>query len=97
MPRISTQVVAQIRPVVDHDNGIGLRVSEEIIERGYLYIAQPPLYKVAKGKRETYLKDDAALESFLLDLATSSVEVIALFDSLSRPGGHTTTNRGKPL
>jgi DNA gyrase subunit B len=48
-----------------------------LVERGYLYIAQPPLYKVAKGKRQKYLKDDAALESYLLDLATGSVEVYA--------------------
>ena len=39
----------------------------QLIERGYLYIAQPPLYKVAHKKEERYLKDDAELSAFLLD------------------------------
>ncbi len=43
------------------------RQMPEVIERGYLYIAQPPLYKAAKGKSSRYLKDDAEMEEFLVD------------------------------
>jgi DNA gyrase subunit B len=39
----------------------------EVIERGYLYIAQPPLYKASKGKSIRYLKDDPELEIYLID------------------------------
>ena len=42
----------------------------DLIERGYVYIAQPPLFRVKKGKNERYLKDEHALEEYLLDLGT---------------------------
>jgi len=45
------------------------RQMRPLIERGYLYIAQPPLYKVKRGQSEVYLKDERAMEMYLLDAA----------------------------
>lgn len=43
------------------------RNMRELIERGHMYIAQPPLYKVKRGKKEMYLRNEAALQNFLLE------------------------------
>jgi DNA gyrase subunit B len=56
------------------------RQMRQLFDRGYLYIAQPPLYKVKKGKSERYIKDEATLEAYLLELALASSRVYA-------PGG----------
>jgi len=52
------------------------RYMKPIIESGYLYIAQPPLYKAKLGKKEQYLKDDAAFKQFLLDWASDQTQLI---------------------
>ncbi len=49
----------------------------EIIENGYLYVAQPPLFRAKKGKTERYLKDEAALEDYLTDLGAEAVTLDA--------------------
>ena len=51
------------------------RQMPELLERGYIYIAQPPLFKVKKGKAERYLKDEGALNEHLADLAVEEVEL----------------------
>jgi DNA gyrase subunit B len=52
------------------------RQMPELIEKGYLYIAQPPLYKVTRGRSERYLKDDAELDAYLIDEGTSGEALI---------------------
>jgi DNA gyrase subunit B len=47
----------------------------EIIERGYLYVAQPPLYKVRAGKKDVYLKNEGALDRYVIDNSIESLEL----------------------
>ncbi|MET4898066.1 DNA topoisomerase (ATP-hydrolyzing) subunit B [Sphingomonadaceae bacterium jetA1] len=56
------------------------RQMPELIARGHLYIAQPPLYKATKGRSEVYLKDDSALEEYLVEAGVSTMV-------LEGPGG----------
>jgi DNA gyrase subunit B len=58
------------------------RYLPELIEHGYLYIAQPPLYKIKKGKQERYLKDDQELNDYLLQEAVNDAN---LFFSADEP------------
>ncbi len=53
------------------------RQMPEVVEKGYLYIAQPPLYRVAKGKKESYMKDEAALDEYLLGLGTEHAKLVS--------------------
>jgi len=51
------------------------RQMRELIEAGYLYIAQPPLYRAKRGKQSRYLKDEPALEDYLFDLGLTDVQI----------------------
>ena len=50
------------------------RFLKPVIEKGYLYLAQPPLYRYKKGKNETYLKDEKALNDYLIENGISAIE-----------------------
>ena len=58
------------------------RQMPELIERGYIYIAQPPLYKLSKGKQSQYVKDDDELENILLQIA---LEKAVLYPGFEEP------------
>ena len=51
------------------------RYMREVIDRGYLFIAQPPLFKVTQGKKDTYIKDEGELSRFLLTRVSENVEI----------------------
>ena len=71
------------------------RFLRPIVDRGYLYLAQPPLYRYKKGKNETYLKDDTALSNFLIENGLESFtfeglgynDLVDLFKTVSRYRG----------
>ena len=53
------------------------RQMPELVERGYIYIAQPPLYKAKAGKQERYLKDEQEKDEFLLGLAVEKAKIVS--------------------
>ncbi len=71
------------------------RFLRPVVEKGYLYIAQPPLYRYKKGKNETYLKDDTSLSNFLIENGLESFtfeglgynDLVDLFKTVSRYRG----------
>jgi len=56
------------------------RQMPDLVEKGHLLIAQPPLYKIKRGKQERYLKDENSLEDYLIEIGTENVRVRATND-----------------
>jgi DNA gyrase subunit B len=65
------------------------RQMPDLVEKGHLFIAQPPLYKVKRGKQERYIKDEAALEDYLIEIGTEDIRV--------RPSNNGNGLAGQPL
>jgi DNA gyrase subunit B len=61
------------------------RQMPELIERGHLYIAQPPLYKVARGKSSQYLKDERALRGVSVDVGLDEASLTLSLGRSARP------------
>ena len=57
------------------------RQMPELIERGYIYIAQPPLYKIKQGREERYLKDDVELDQYMLNLSMMQAALVPARDA----------------
>jgi DNA gyrase subunit B len=62
------------------------RQMPDLVERGHLMIAQPPLYKIKRGKQERYLKDETSLEDYLIEMGTENVRVRATNDGRGLAG-----------
>ncbi len=73
------------------------RQMPELIERGYIYIAQPPLYKVKRGKQEHYVKDDEELNAYLLNVALEKAELHVSVDAPAITGSALETLAGQHI
>jgi DNA gyrase subunit B len=62
------------------------RQMPDLVEKGHLLIAQPPLYKIKRGKQERYLKDENSLEDYLIEIGTENVRVRAMNDGSGMAG-----------
>lgn len=60
------------------------RQMRQLLEKGYIYIAQPPLYRIKRGKQETYLSNEAALDKYLIESAVSDAQLETLMDKESK-------------
>jgi DNA gyrase subunit B len=62
------------------------RQMPELVEGGHIYIAQPPLYKIKKGKQERYVKDDAEMERYLTEVALNNAALFSTEDAVAIEG-----------